>query len=204
MEYKGSKKILILFAHPYFEKSRVNTELVKACGGLDFVTFRDLYEIYPDFHIDKRKEQNLLLEHDILILQHPFYWYGCPSILKEWIDSVLESGFAYGEGGDALRGKKMLNVITTGGSRDTYSKNGVHGYRVLEFLKVFERMAVFCGMDYLPPFVVHGTSGHRNDETISRYRELLGETLLRLGEDSIDYDALSKYEYINDHFSQTD
>lgn len=40
-------------------------------------------------------EQQLLLEHDIIVFQH-FYWYSCPAILKEWMDRVLEYGFALG------------------------------------------------------------------------------------------------------------
>jgi glutathione-regulated potassium-efflux system ancillary protein KefG len=38
-----------------------------------------------------------------------------PGVLKEWMDQVLTYGFAYGNGGDALQGKKMQLVISTGG-----------------------------------------------------------------------------------------
>ena len=60
------KKILILFAHPALEKSRVHKTLLKHIGGLDHVTFIDLYEHYPDFDIDVKREQQLLLSHDII------------------------------------------------------------------------------------------------------------------------------------------
>lgn len=29
-------------------------------------------------------------------MQHPFYWYSTPALLKEWQDLVLEHGWAYG------------------------------------------------------------------------------------------------------------
>jgi len=43
----AKKKILILFAHPAYQKSRANRRLVDAVNDLDRVTFRDLYELYP-------------------------------------------------------------------------------------------------------------------------------------------------------------
>jgi glutathione-regulated potassium-efflux system ancillary protein KefG len=68
------KKILIIFAHPVLEKSRVHKTLLKYISGLDHVTFVDLYESYPDFDIDVKREQQLLLAHDIIIWQHPLCW----------------------------------------------------------------------------------------------------------------------------------
>ena len=64
-----------------------------------------------------RGKRTLLLENDIIIFQHPFYWYSSPAMLKEWQDLVLEFGFAYGPGGTALQGKMMMNVISTGASK---------------------------------------------------------------------------------------
>ena len=74
-------KVLVLFAHPAYEKSRVHKRLNLHVRGLEAVTFRDLYENYPDLDIDVKKEQQLLLEHDIIIFQHPFYWYSSPAII---------------------------------------------------------------------------------------------------------------------------
>lgn len=59
-------RILILFAHPALEKSRINRHLIEAIKGLEAVTVHDLYEAYPDFHINVKFEQDLLLSHDIL------------------------------------------------------------------------------------------------------------------------------------------
>ena len=89
-------KVLILFAHPALEKSRVNKRLILAAGNIDNITLNDLYEEYPDFDIDIKREQQLLIEHDLIILQHPFYWYSTPALLKQWEDLVLEHGWAYG------------------------------------------------------------------------------------------------------------
>jgi len=45
-------KILILFAHPRFEKSKTNRALLKDIDSINGVTLNDLYEQYPDFNID--------------------------------------------------------------------------------------------------------------------------------------------------------
>src|SRR5258705_2687374 len=90
-----SRRILVLLAHPVLERSRVNRRLVDAVRGLEGVTIHDLYEVYPTLDIDVRREQELLLEHDVAVFQHPFYWYSVPSILKEWQDLVLEHSSGY-------------------------------------------------------------------------------------------------------------
>ena len=67
----SESRILILFAHPAYQRSRGNRFLVEAVQQSDAFTFRDLYEHYPDFNIDVAEEQRLLLEHDVIVLQHP-------------------------------------------------------------------------------------------------------------------------------------
>lgn len=161
-------RVLILFAHPALEKSRVNRVLIRGLRDLPGVTFHDLYEAYPEFDVDVGREQQLLLEHDIIVFQHPFLWYSTPAILKEWQDLVLEHGWAYGREGTALHGKTFLNAITTGGRQPAYQREGYNRFTVQEFLVPLEQMARLCGMDVLPPFVVHGTHG-MSEEEIGRH-----------------------------------
>ncbi len=156
-------RVLVLFAHPAFENSRVNRHLAAAVRDLPGVTFHDLYEAYPDFDVDVRREQALLLEHDTLVLQHPFYWYSTPALVKQWEDLVLEHGWAYGTGGHALRGKRWLSAITTGGREEAYQPDGHNRFTMRQLLAPIEQTAHLCGMTFLPPFVVHGT--HRLDAT---------------------------------------
>src|SRR5687767_7817490 len=113
-------RLLIIFAHPLLEKSRVHSELIDRAMSVPGVTLNDLYEQYPDFDIDIPREKQLLESHDIIIWQHPFYWYNAPAILKQWQDLVLEHGWAYGKEGRALEGKRIFNVLTSGGSREAY------------------------------------------------------------------------------------
>jgi glutathione-regulated potassium-efflux system ancillary protein KefG len=169
-------RLLVLFAHPAFHKSRVNRQMVSAIEDIEDVTLHFLYEEYPDFHIDVKREQDLLLEHDVYIWQHPFYWYSSPSILKEWIDLVLKHGFAYGRTGNALKGKRVFSVITAGGRKEVYQKGNMNNLTIPQFLAPFRQTAHLCNMIYLPPFVVHGThllSEEEIHQAAKDYRRIL-------------------------------
>jgi glutathione-regulated potassium-efflux system ancillary protein KefG len=149
-------RILILFAHPAMEKSRINRSLAHGVKDIPGVTFRDLYEIYPDLHIDVNQEQRLLTEHDVILFQHPFYWYSTPALLKEWMDLVLEYGWAYGEKGNRLEGKAWIHAISTGGPKEAYDSQGYNRFSIRQLLAPLDQTAHLCGMYFLPPFVIHG------------------------------------------------
>jgi putative NADPH-quinone reductase len=106
------KNVLIILAHPDIESSIANRIVVDGVKNLENVRVRNLSELYSDFIIDIKTEQEELIKADLIIFQFPFYWYSIPSILKQWIDKVLEYGFAYGSTGDKLKGKDFLLSIT--------------------------------------------------------------------------------------------
>jgi glutathione-regulated potassium-efflux system ancillary protein KefG len=151
--------VQIIYAHPDPAASRVNKTMVAAVDGAPGIAVHDLYAAYPDFYVDVGREKALLAAADIVVLQHPLYWYSAPALMKEWIDRVLERGWAYGKGGTALQGKKMLSAISAGGPPGAYEAEGYNKYSIDEFLRPFERTAVLCGMDWLPPFVFQGAYG---------------------------------------------
>ena len=150
------KKVLIQFAHPARSRSKMNNALRSAVEGLENVTFNDLYANYPDFLIDVKREQELCEEHDVILFQHPFYWYSTPSIIKEWLDLVLEHGWAYGSKGTSLNGKIFMQAITGGGDDSTYQKDGLNKFTITELTTPMQATANLCGMIWLPPFTVLG------------------------------------------------
>lgn len=174
-------EVLILFAHPAFSRSRVHKEMVKQVRNLKGVTFNDLYENYPDLFIDVKREQELLLQHDIIVLQHPFYWYSGPPIIKQWLDLVLEFNWAYGPQGTALKGKKIMNAISCGSAEKSYTDLGHHHYPVSQFLLPFQQTALLCHMEYLPPFIVYGTH-HLEKNFLEQQGVEYRERILKLAE----------------------
>jgi len=148
-------KLLILHAHPRSNASVVQRAMLRAITGLDGVTIVDLYADYPALDIDAAREQQRLLEHDVIVLQHPFYWYSSPAIIKEWQDLVLENGWAYGPGGTSLAGRFLMSAISTGGSEAAYHPEGRNRFELAQLLSPFNQTAYLCSMAYLAPFVIH-------------------------------------------------
>jgi len=104
------------------------------------------------------------------------FWYSTPPLLKQWEDLVLEHGWAYGRQGRALRGKQLLHVISAGGREEAYQHEGYNRFTVGELLAPLEQTAHLCGMQWTPPYMIHGT--HRMtepqiDEAAQRFRTLV-------------------------------
>ncbi|MHB9348747.1 NAD(P)H-dependent oxidoreductase [Enterobacter vonholyi] len=170
-------KVLVVIAHPKLTNgSRVNKSLISAIK--DHVsTIRNLYELYPNGVFDIKKEQSLLLEHDVLVFQFPIFWYSAPYLLKKYFEDILTPGFAYGgdEKDFKLKDKIFQIVVSLGARRDSYypltipqpddeSKNYI-GKRLVDLFGNslsdalffdYEQLSSYTKMKYQHPFVVFG------------------------------------------------
>ena len=196
------KKILILFAHPALEKSRVNARISPDLSELEGVTVHDLYESYPEFDIDVAHEKKMVEDHDVIVFHHPLFWYSTPAILKEWQDLVLEHGWAYGSTGNALRGKVFFNIITAGGREEAYRIDGYNGHTLRQLLAPIEQTSRLCKMVFLPPFVIYGTHSIDADRVGSE-RTILVQILKAIRDDDIDYAGLNVVPSLNEYFHKT-
>ena len=192
------KKILILFAHPALQKSRINKILIKDINQIEGITFHDLYQAYPEFDINVEYEKRLLEQHQVIILHHPFFWYSTPAILKQWQDLVLEHGWAYGSKGDALQGKLFFNVMTSGGRREAYTETGHNNFTIRMLLAPIEQTANLCKMIFLPPFVVHGTHSI-NATQVDIFRDDYHKLLSLIRDDKLNISKARELEYLNDY-----
>ncbi len=193
-----TRRVLVNFAHPVLERSRVNRRLLEAISDLEGVTVHDLYEAYPTLHIDVACEQELLVAHDVIVFQHPFYWYSTPALLKEWQDLVLEHGWAYGQGGTRLRGKLTFNALTTGGPQMAYRRDGYNRYTIRELLAPWDQTAHLCGMRFLAPFVVHAALRVRVDDDVAEARAAYRRLLEALRDDRIDLERAAAAATLNE------
>jgi glutathione-regulated potassium-efflux system ancillary protein KefG len=173
------RQFLYLFAHPNFSQSVTNKALLEEVLQHSQFLVRDLYEIYADFHIDVKREQELMKDYDGIILHFPMRWYSMPSLLKEWIDVVLTPGFAFGPKGNKLEDKLLVPVITAGGSQASYQYEGANHCPLPMYLLALEQTARFCKMHYVRPIIFYGV--HRyNEEQIWKAREDFREELTKL------------------------
>lgn len=168
--------ILLICAHPALHRSRVNRRMIDAAKTLPHVHVHNLYDRYPDFFIDVANEKFLLEKADLIVFQFPIHWYSVPALLKQWMDVVLEYGWAYGTDGTALKAKDFLLATTTGGSRQDYQAEGAHRHEFDLFLPPLQQTAHLCGMNWCTPHLLFGA--HQADEvTVNQhcqeYRDLL-------------------------------
>jgi glutathione-regulated potassium-efflux system ancillary protein KefF len=172
----SKSNIVVYFAHLAIETSVINRALCDAVQDLPNVNFRDLHELYPDFFIDTPVEQTAMRDADLIVFQHPVYWYAAPAIFKHFLDTVLLRGFAYGNGGTALHGKDFMLAVSTGAAAGEYGPGGIHHYAFEDLILPIEQTARFCGMNFMTPLVLQG--GHSLPHEVinthaTRYRQLL-------------------------------
>ena len=184
-------KVLLYYIHPAQRFSRANKALQRAADAVSGLTRVDLYAEYPRHNIDVDKEQARLREHDVIVFQFPVYWYSSPALMKEWQDLVLEHGFAYGNGGTALKGKTMMLALTAAGPEEAYSEAGYQNYPLRTFLTPFEQTAVLCEMTFLAPYVLYGALG---DTGLAEHAEGYGRLLEALRDDRLDTAAAAEAE----------
>ena len=175
-------RVLHLFSHPGQKSSRINSSMWRGSQSLEGITRVDLYARYPRYDIDIEAEQAQLLQHDIVVMQFPLFWYSCPALVKEWIDLVLEHGFAYGDGGDRLKGKHLLLAVTAGGPQDAYTPQGYQNFELRTFLTPFEQTARLCQMRFLAPYTLYGSLRAEPRLHVEGFRQLL----LALRDDRLD------------------
>lgn len=149
--------LLVYYAHPGHKHSNVNRKMLAQAKRVEGITVVDLYAEYPRFDIDIDREQQRLLDHDVVLFQFPMFWYSTPSLIKEWEDLVLEYGFAYGAGGDKLKGKRLMLAITAAGPRDAYTPNGYQHHPIRTFLTPLEQTARLCQMAFTPPYLLYSS-----------------------------------------------
>jgi glutathione-regulated potassium-efflux system ancillary protein KefF len=172
--------ILVIAAHPQLAESRVTRQLLRRLAELDpaRVAVHDVYARYPDYFIDVAAEQKALVEARLVVWLHPIHWYSMPPMMKLWLDDVFAFGWAYGPGGDRVRGRDLWLVASTGGPEDAYRPDGYNRYFFDAFMHPYDQTAALVGMRWLPPLVLHGA--HRvTDAEVRAHADVFIQRLLQ-------------------------
>lgn len=148
METKNLGNILLVTGHTYEQISVANKMIVEGLKKrIPTIKEDNLVELYPDFRIDIKAEQEKLLWADTVLIQVPLFWFSMPSIIMRWIEEVFQHGWAYGSKGKALQGKNIIVGITAGSKTEVY-ESGQAGLTVKDFDKRFKTIFSFCNMNY--------------------------------------------------------
>ncbi|MDX8336807.1 MULTISPECIES: NAD(P)H-dependent oxidoreductase [Cetobacterium] len=159
------KNILIINGHEKypFAEGRLNktlmdkmVELLKEKYNLKTTVVQNGYEVQEE--IDKFKWA------DIVIFQHPIFWFGLPGKFKTYIDQVYQYGvfFAGGEkyGSGGLFTSKKYMLSTTWNAPETAFNNKdkdefLEGKSLDEALFNIHKIHQFCGMTPIKSFSCH-------------------------------------------------
>lgn len=159
-------KTLIIVGHPNYAISNVSRAVIdniKAQNNPD-ITINILWENYPDYKINVEREQELLKQHSKIVFLFPTQWYAVPSLLKKWEEDVLLSGFAYGKGGDFLKGKIALFISSAAGDAQDYSNQGNNLYSIMDYYKALYQTCRRCFFDLKEPMFYLGVYKRDNSD----------------------------------------
>ena len=103
-------------------------------------------------HFIRATEEKALVDSEAerLILQFPMYWYQAPSVMKEWIDTVMSKSALF-----AKQIKELGIVVTLGVKEEAFRAGGKEQFTISELLRPFQALANAMGWSYLPIFEVH-------------------------------------------------
>lgn len=133
---------LLIFAHTFWEDSKVNKALLESAKSLNNLTIHNLSTTYKDNKINVESEIALLQKADRIIFQFPLFWFSTPSLMKEWQDRVL-TAILYSDNSKLLEGKTFSIITTAHGQASSY--DGHHGYSIHTLLSPINNAFSYLG-----------------------------------------------------------
>jgi glutathione-regulated potassium-efflux system ancillary protein KefF len=164
-------RALVVFADPSLHRSRISRRVADACASLPGVRVQDLYQLYPDFYIDVRRERALLKGAPLVVFVFQLHWYAMPALLKEWFESVVKPEWAQREP-RRLQGKTAFAAVACASLETDYRPGGLHGRPLADFLAPLEQSVKACGMAWMDPHVFYGADAGDADAA-GRHAEAL-------------------------------
>lgn len=122
---------------------------------------------------EQDRMKNMIAEADELVFVHPMWWGSAPAILKNWIDTLFEAGFAfrYGGGGrvDKLFTKKTAKIFATSGGPAF-----IFLFPFYPFRSFWKRAVLgFCGVKVTEIAVLGSTDSGTSTQKASRLEKFL-------------------------------
>ncbi len=171
-------KTLVITSHPYPDQSRVIKALQDTAGSLPDVTVRNLESIYGQrlSGFDLAAEQLAHEAAERIVFLFPIHWFNLTPMLNAYLNEIWTYGWAFGPNGNALQGKEMQVVVSTGASAHTLSHGGLVQSTIEEVLTPMKASALYVGMNYLPPLAFHDAIGAA-PERIEGFQQALAQQL---------------------------
>lgn len=141
------KKTLVICGHTDLTTSVATATILETLEGKEGIDIIKLDSLYPDYVIDTAREQQRLMEYDVIVLQYPLFWYSIPSLLQKYIEDVFRHGFSHGSKGDKLKGKRLVQSFTTGAPEAAFSHEAM-GITLQDLLLPLQTACRLTGMEW--------------------------------------------------------
>lgn len=165
------KNVLVISGHTDLNDSVANKTILEELEkSLESKEIRYLDKLYPDFKVDRAKEQELLVKSDIIMFVFPLFWFNAPSIIQRYLEEVFTHGFSHGSTGDKLKGKKVIVSITSGAEKSAYIKEN-NDSKIDDFLIPLKTTCAFTGMKFLG-YVFTGGVSYQNRINAEKIEEI--------------------------------
>jgi glutathione-regulated potassium-efflux system ancillary protein KefF len=113
---------------------------------------------------------------DRVVFIYPTHWFNLTPMLKGYLNEVWQYGWAFGAGGDALKGKDLMVVTSAGASPFTYSREGLIQSSMDEVLSPMKASALYVGMNWLPPLAFYEVAAANRDK-VPEFQQALAQAL---------------------------
>ena len=147
-------KTMVVISHPTVQTSSSQQFFLATVKGEEAITVRQIDEVWSEKkpHFTRATEEKALVDSNAerLILQFPMYWYQAPSVMKEWIDTVMSKSALF-----AKQIKELGIVVTLGVKEEAFRAGGKEQFTISELMRPFQALANAMGWSYLPIFEVH-------------------------------------------------
>lgn len=170
------KKTLVIFAHPYFELSIFNSKIIDIYKDNENVVFKDLYEIYPDFHISAYRERKKIKEFERIIFHFPLIWLGIPPLLSLWLNEVLDQKWLNKYVEKPLKDKKIVIVVSAGGSAQSFNKEGLYQREIEDFILPLTKSMEACGAVLEEIIIIH-SARQKTEVEINQIKQQISKYL---------------------------
>ncbi|MBM3073967.1 NAD(P)H-dependent oxidoreductase [Enterobacter sp. RHBSTW-00994] len=171
-------RTLAIVSHPYAAQSRIINALQQTAESTDNVIVRNLESLYGNAvsAIDVAEEQAAYEGVDRVVFIYPTHWFNLTPMLKGYLNEVWQYGWAFGAGGDALKGKALRVVTSAGASEHTYSHAGLIQSSMDEVLSPMKASALYVGMAWLPPLAFYEVAAANRDH-VPQFQQALAAAL---------------------------
>lgn len=171
-------KTLVIVSHPYPDASNSIKALENVARESANVEVRNLETLYghDGSEIDVAAEQVACAQADRIVYLFPVHWFNITPMLKAYLNEVWAYGWAYGPGGEALQGKKMQVITTTGAPEQAYSRDSHVQSTIDDVLSPMKASALYVGMEYQAPIVFFEAIAPSADK-LDGFKKVVEQTL---------------------------